>query len=94
MPYGITCSTKTLTLVKASFLFIFLGVMFEFVMVLCVYILLSPQEEEVHHSSWRQWCTDSAAHSSKRFKPFFTSCYYSKVVVELEKTQTRYSAVL
>ena len=51
-----------------------------------VYILLFPQEEEIHY------CTHSAVHSSKRFKPLFTSCYYAcKVVVELEKIQTRNS---
>ena len=30
----------------------------------------------------------------KIFKLCMTSCYYAKVVVELEKTQTRNSAVL
>ena len=48
MPYCITCSTKTLTFVTAPFLFILAGVICEFAMVLCVYILLSPQEEEVY----------------------------------------------
>ena len=33
-----------------------------------VYILLSPQEEEVHSSSWGHRCTHSAAQSIKRFK--------------------------
>ena len=34
-----------------------------------VYILLSPQEKEIHSSFWVQTCTHSATHSSKRFKP-------------------------
>ena len=35
-------------------------------MLLDVYILLSPQEEEVHSSSCGNRCTHLAAHSSKR----------------------------
>ena len=38
-------------------------------MVSGVYILLSPQEEEVHSSSWGHRCTDTAVHSTKIFKP-------------------------
>ena len=53
----------------APFLFILVDVLCEFAMVPGVYILLSPQKEEVHYSSWGQRCTHSAAHSSKRFKP-------------------------
>ena len=41
----------------------------EFVMLLDVYILLSPQEEEVHSSSCGNRCTHLAAHSSKRLNP-------------------------
>ena len=48
MPHGITCSTKVLTLTVAPFLLILVGVLCEFSMVLGVYILLFPQEEEVH----------------------------------------------
>ena len=64
-------STKTLTLATAPLLFLLVGVLSvcEFAMVPGVYILLSPQEEEVHSSSWGHRCTHSAAHSSKRFKP-------------------------
>ena len=47
MPYSITCSTKILTLVIATFLFILVGILCEFAMVPGVSILLSPQEEEV-----------------------------------------------
>ena len=38
----------------------------ELAMLLDVYILLSPQEEEVHSSSCGNRCTHRAAHSSKR----------------------------
>ena len=38
----------------------------EFAMLLDLYILLSPQEEEVHSSSCGNRCTHLAAHSSKR----------------------------
>ena len=41
----------------------------EFAMLLDVYILLSPQEEEVHSSSCGNRCTHLAAHSSKRLNP-------------------------
>ena len=48
---SITCSTKILTLAIPTFLFILVGVFCEVVRVPGVYILLSPQEEEVHYSS-------------------------------------------
>ena len=50
MPSSITCSTKILTLAIAPFLFILVGVLCEFAMMSGVYILLFPQEEEVHYS--------------------------------------------
>ena len=50
MPYRIICFTKILTLAIASFLFILVGVIYEFAVVSGVYILLSPQEEEVHYN--------------------------------------------
>ena len=69
MPYSIICYTKILTLAIATFLFILGGVLYEFAMVPSVYILLSPQKEQVHSSSrWYKW-TDSVARSSKRFTP-------------------------
>ena len=49
MPSSITCSTKTLTLEIAPFLFILVGVLCEFTMVPGVYILLSPPKKEVHY---------------------------------------------
>ena len=45
------CSAKILTLTITPFLFILVGVLREFAMVPGVYILLSPQKEEVHYSS-------------------------------------------
>ena len=50
MPYSITCITKILTLAKVKILFISVDVLCEFAMVPGEYILLSPQEEEVHYS--------------------------------------------
>ena len=41
----------------------------EFAMLLDLYILLPPQEEEVHSSSWVDRCTLPAAHWSKRLIP-------------------------
>ena len=38
-------------------------------MVTAVYILLFPQEKEVHSSFWGHKCTRSAARSLERFKP-------------------------
>ena len=56
----------------APFLFILVGVLSVcgFVMVPGVYIILCPQEEEVHFFSRGHRCTHSVAQSSKRFKPF------------------------
>ena len=65
----IPCSTKILTLATAPFLFILIGVFCKFAMVPSVHILLSYQEKEVHYSTGRKRCTQSAAHSSKRFEP-------------------------
>ena len=48
---SVTCSTKILILAIAPFLFILVGVFCEVARVPGVYILLSPQEEEVHYSS-------------------------------------------
>ena len=47
---------------SATFAFI----LYEFAMLLDVYILLSPQEEEVHSSSCGNRCTHLEAPSSKR----------------------------
>ena len=67
MSYSTICSTKILTLAIAPFLFISWVPLW-----ICygaLYILLSPQEEDVHPSSWEHRCIHWAAHSSKRFKP-------------------------
>ena len=70
MPYCITCSTKILTLAIAPFLFISVGVICEFAMVPHVYILLSPQEEEVYTLFFMraQTCTFSSTFKPLRFK--------------------------
>ena len=50
MPYCIIkCFTKILTLATAPILFILTGVICEFAIVAGVYILLFPQEEELHY---------------------------------------------
>ena len=63
MPYIMTCSSKILTLAIAPFLFILAGVLCEFDMVPGEYILLSPQEKEVHSSSCGHIFIYSAIHS-------------------------------
>ena len=69
MSDSITCSVKSLILAVAAFLRISVGALCEFAMAPDVHILLSPQEEELHSSYWGKRCAQSAAHSSKRFKP-------------------------
>ena len=69
----------------AQFLFISVGVLYEFDKVQGVYILLPFEEEEAHCSSWGHKCTHSAVDSSKRFKPWLTSYSYTKVVDGLKK---------
>ena len=93
MPVSITCSAKILTFAIATFLFILVGIPCEFVMVPGVYILLPPQEVEVHSSCWVHRCIHSAAHSSKRFKLCLPLHYYAKVLVELEKKYRKWIQV-
>ena len=50
MSYRITCFPIILTLAIAPFLFILVGVICEFALVPGVYILLPPQEKEVHYT--------------------------------------------
>ena len=52
-------------------LFISSRILCEFAMLLDVYILLSPQEEEVHSSSRGNRCTHLAAYSPKRLNPLY-----------------------
>ena len=58
MSYSIPSPTKILTLTTAPFLFISVGALSvcEFFMVPGVYILMCPQEEEVHSSSEGTYC--------------------------------------
>ena len=50
--------------------FIWVCILCEFAMLLDVYTLLSPQEQEVHSSSCGNRCAHLAAHSSKILNPF------------------------
>ena len=68
MSYSITCSTRILTLAIAPFLFISVGILCEFAMALDVYILLTLRKKGAHFFM-RDRCKNSAAYSSKRFKP-------------------------
>ena len=63
--------TKILTFTAAPFWFILVDALsvFEFSMMLGVYISLFPREDEVHSSPWGHRYTHSVAQSSKRFKP-------------------------
>ena len=75
MSYTVTFSAKILTLGIAPFLFISVGIRCEFASVPDVYILLFPQEEEVHYSYRGDGYAHLATHSSKRLN-FFLSLYY------------------
>ena len=59
-----------------------------------VNILLFAPEEKVHYSSLGNRCLHSAAYALKDLNHCLTSYYYTKVIVELEKTQTKNSTVL
>ena len=71
----ITFCTKILTVEIAPFLFVSSAIPCEFAMVPYVYILLSPQEEEVHWSLRGQY-RHLAAHSSKRLTPLSAIILY------------------
>ena len=64
-------STQILTLAIEPLLLTSVSILYEFALLSDVYILLSTQGEEVHSSSWADWCTHLAAHSSKRLTAFF-----------------------
>ena len=94
MPDSITCSSKILTLAIAPFLFILVGVLFEFAMVSGVYILLSLRKKRSVLLS-----VDTHVHIQQHIhQKDLNLClalhYYAKVVVELKKTQTRNSTAL
>ena len=92
MPYSITCSTKILTLAKASLLFIFLASSLN--LLWCqVCTLYCPLRKKRFFILLKDTDVHIQQHiHQKDLKPLFTLCYYVKVVVELEKTQTGYSA--
>ena len=89
MPYSITCFNKILTLAIAPFLFILVGILCEFAMVPGAYILLSPQEEEMHFYTWGHRCTHSETHLWKRFKSFSTIILLYQGYCWIGKTQTK-----
>ena len=96
MPSSIICSTKILTLAITPFLFLLVGVLCEFAMVPGVYILSSPQEEEVHYSILRahMYIHIQQHIHQKDLNLCLTSNDYAKIIDELEEIQTRTSAVL
>ena len=65
----VSLSTQIHILAIAPLLFTLVSILCEFSMLPDVYILLSPQEKEVHSSFWGNRCTHLAAHSSKRLNP-------------------------
>ena len=71
----VSLSTQTLILAVVSLLFISVSVLCEFSMLPDVYIFLSPQEEEVHSSTWGNKCAHLVVHSWKRLKEM---CYSFK----------------
>ena len=72
-----------------------LGVFCEFGVKPGKYILLSPQEKDVHYSSWGQKCAHSAAHSSKRFKPLSNSILLCQGYCWIRKyTNKKHSCVM
>ena len=94
MPCSITCSTKIPILAIAQFSFIFVGIICEFAMVPGVYILLYPQKEEVYYSHEGTDVHIQQHIHQKGLNICLTSFYYAKIVVELENSQTRNSAVI
>ena len=76
---------KILILAIVPLLFISVCILCEFAMLLDVYILLSPQEEEVHSSSCGNRCTYLAANSSKRLN--FLSVIISVCLGNRQKTR-------
>ena len=62
----VSLSTQILILVITPISFISVSILCEFATLPDVYILLSPQQEELHCSSWGNRCTYLAAQLSKR----------------------------
>ena len=62
-------STQIFISAIAPHLFISVSILCEFAMLPEMYLLLFPQEEEVHSSSWVDRCICLTAHSSKRLDP-------------------------
>ena len=82
MSSSITCSTKILTLEIVPFLFILLGVLCKFTMVPGVYIFPQDKRGTLFFLRAQSYTFNSALYN------------HDYVLDELEKTQTRISAVL
>ena len=78
MPYRIICFTKILTLAVAPFLFILVGVVFEFAVVPDVYILLLRKKRHTTLLFLRV-----------QIEKFSSTFIKDKVVVELEKNTNK-----
>ena len=78
-------STQILILAMVPFSFISVSILCEFAMLADVYILLSPQEEDVHSSSWRDRCTHLAAHSPKRLVSLVNTLKENKTARQADK---------
>ena len=62
----VSLSTEIFILAMVLLFLISVSILCELAMVPDVYIVLSPQEEEVHSASWEDRCMHLEAHSSKR----------------------------
>ena len=80
MAYCIICFTKSLTLAIAPSLFVLVGLICESAIVPGVYILLSPQEEEVQYNILPEG-TDVQIHLYISQSTFIKD----RVIAELEK---------
>ena len=69
MSDSITCSTEMYNLAITAVLFILVDVFCEFAMLANVYILLSPEGEEIHSSSWGYKHIYISPRSAKRLIP-------------------------
>ena len=87
MSYSIPSSTKILTLATALVLLILVSVLsvYEFAVVPRLYILLSPQEEEVH----RRVVQIQQHLHQKDLKLCIPLYHYGKVIAELEKNTNK-----
>ena len=72
----VSLSTQNIVLTIASLSFILVSILCELAMLPVVHVLLSPQEEEMHPSSWEDRCTHLEAHLSKGLTLYQEICHY------------------